>query len=304
MEELYKKHRPSRFKHVHGQSAAVSMLEDMVKTGKIPHAILFTGPSGTGKTTLARILKDKLQCGDRDYCEVNSADFSGIDMVRGIRSRMTLSPISGKCRVWLIDESHKLSGDAQTAFLKYLEDTPTHVYFMLCTTDPGKLKKEIHTRCTEIKTCNLSSTDQEKMLKGILEKEGVELGSDVLERIVEVSDGSARKALVILQQIIGLETEEEQLEAIRSSDSKRQAIEIARALLNPKTKWPEMAAILKSVDEEPESIRHMVLSYMNNVLLGGKQGDRAYLIITMFSGNWYDCKESGLTAACWEIISA
>src|SRR5687768_10085551 len=123
-EALYKKHRPKTLKGIVGQDGAVASLQKMIDRNLIPHAILFTGDSGVGKTTIARILKDHLECGDPDFIEVNAADSKGIDMVRDIRSRAGLSPMAGPCRVWLIDEAHKLTTDAQNCILKILEDGP------------------------------------------------------------------------------------------------------------------------------------------------------------------------------------
>src|SRR5690606_3369465 len=109
--------------------------------GDIPHAMLFTGPSGCGKTTLARILRVKLRCSDNDFQEINAADFRGIDSIRSMRQQVGAAPLGGDSRIWLIDEAHSMTADAQNAFLKLLEDTPRHVYFFLATTDPQKLKK-------------------------------------------------------------------------------------------------------------------------------------------------------------------
>src|SRR5688572_25883760 len=137
--ELYKKFRPKTLKGVVGQEGAVSSLQSMIDKGRLPHTILFSGPSGCGKTTIARILKGILECSDLDFFEINCADFKGIDMVRDIRRYVGIPPLHGKSRVWLIDEAHQLTKDAQNAFLKLLEDTPKHAYFMLATTDPQKL---------------------------------------------------------------------------------------------------------------------------------------------------------------------
>lgn len=305
MTELYKKHRPKKFKAVVGQGDAVGMIQSMIKAKKVPHTILFSGPSGCGKTTMARILKDYLGCGDNDCNEVNCADFRGIEMVRDIRQRMGLAPISGSCRVWIIDEAHQLSRDAQNAFLKILEDTPPHVYFMLATTDPQKLLPTIRTRCTEIKARPILQRVLYDLIIKTADKEGAEISEEVVERIAQCADGSARKALVLLHQVIDLEDDEAMLSAIDSADSQKQAIEIARALLNPRTKWSEMAAILKGVDEDPESLRHMILSYATNVLLGGgKMAPRAGFIIEMFSENFYDTKKAGLVASCYGVINS
>jgi len=107
--ELYKKHRPMTFKRIVGNTTVTEQLVSMTRQSQFPHASLFSGPSGCGKTTLARIMRNKLDCGDPDFAEVNCADFRGIDMVRDIRSRMNLAPMSGECRVWLIDESPRPS---------------------------------------------------------------------------------------------------------------------------------------------------------------------------------------------------
>src|SRR5437773_2031788 len=130
MRELYKKHRPRKFADVVGQPRAVAALESMVAAGEVPHSVLFAGPSGTGKTTLARILARELGCG-KNFKEINAAESRGIDSIREVQSVMGLAPMGGKCRVWLWDEAHRLTPDSQSALLKTLEDTPSHVYFML-----------------------------------------------------------------------------------------------------------------------------------------------------------------------------
>lgn len=299
--ELYKKHRPSSFKGVFGQDKAVEQLTDMLKKGALPHTILFSGPSGCGKTTLARILQTKLECAKADFAEMNCADFRGIDSVRSIRQRMNLAPVGGKCRIWLIDEAHQLSKDAQNGFLKILEDTPGHVYFFLCTTEPQKLLRTIVTRCTEIKLTEVKPGEILRLVTRTAKKEGVELPKEAGELIADVSEGSARKALVILHQVIGIADEEEMIAAIQSKDVKGQAIEIARALLNNKTTWKQMAAILQSIDEEPESLRWMILGYCSAILLKS-QNVKAYSVLTSFQDNFYDSKKAGLIAACYEVI--
>ena len=299
--ELYKKYRPKRLKQMIGQSGSVKVLTTYIENNRIPHALLFSGPSGCGKTTLARILRKELKCGKYDFTEKNCRK---IEEIRQIRSRMNQAPISGKTRIWLLDEAHQLTSDAQNEFLKMLEDTPKHVYFMLATTDPQKLKRTIRTRCTEIVVRTLVKKSMFKLLEYVCNKENVSIPRDVIEEIEESSDGSARKALVLLDQIIELDSEEAMMEAIKVTTVEIQSIAISRALFNTRTSWSDMTKILKGiVNEEPETIRRQVLGYATKVILsGGKSADMAYQIIDAFRDNFYDCKHAGLVAACWEVL--
>jgi len=298
-EELYKKHRPTAFKGVIGQEEACKTLLSMTKGKKVPHALLFTGPSGCGKTTLARIVRGKIECGDSDFYEVNTANFRGIDTVREIDQRMRLAPVSGKTRVWLIDEAHKLTNDAQNAILKMLEDTPRHVYFMLCTTEPNKLIKAIITRCTEVRCQPVPQDKLEDLIRDVLEKEGKEMGPECLSRICEVADGSPRKALVLLGQVIDIDSDEDRIKIILSSDVKVQAIAIAKALIGKKP-WAEVKGLVKACEEDPESIRRLILGYASAVLLNSGM-PRAAIILDRFRDHWYDCGKPGLVLACWEV---
>lgn len=305
-EELYRRYRPKLFKHVRGQQEAIQVLKDWCEKKKVPHFLLFTGASGCGKTTLARILKEKLECCDDNFMEVNCADTNGVEVIRQIRGRMGLSPLGGeKARIWLMDECHALTTQAQNAFLKMLEDTPSHVYFFLATTDPQKLTKTVITRASEVKVKLLTPKHMQELILHVVASEGKTITEEVVDKIVEHAEGSARKGLVILHQVLGLESEEDQLRAIASNDTKTQAIEIARALINPRTTWPEMCKILKGSEiDDVESVRYLVLAYCTNVLLGsGKLCGRAAQVIQSFRDNWYDSKKAGLVISCWEVIS-
>jgi DNA polymerase-3 subunit gamma/tau len=308
MTELYKKYRPRKLEQVIGQESAVrSLIKLMAKgaKGDIPHALLLTGPSGVGKTTIARILKKVLECGNADFQEVNSSDDRGVESIRLIRRRMNLAPIEGACRIWVLDEAHKLTNDAQNAVLKMLEDTPGHVYFILLTTDSTKLIKAIHTRCTEVRLVSLSEKALTDLLLDVVAAEDLQVSNDVIQGIVECSEGSARKALVILGQIAGLEGDAEQMRGVQASSvNKSAAIDLARALINPKAQWAPVATILKDLkDEDPEGLRYLVLGYSRSVLLGGGPlATRAFMIIDYFSENFYDSKQAGLAAACWAVV--
>lgn len=304
--EIYKALRPKRFTEVLGQEDAIKSIEKLLSKDKMPHAILLTGPSGVGKTTIARILKELLHCSEQDFFEKNCADFRGIDDIREIRRHAGFKPMGGRCRIYLIDECHKLSNDAQNALLKLLEDTPRHVYFMLATTDPHKVIKTIHTRCSQIKLKPLDEKTLERVMAYAITRLKLKVPEEVVKGIIEVSEGSARKALVILEQVADLESEEEQLKAIESSTyNKEVAITLARALINRNGGWKEIAGILRAIeDQDAEGIRYCVLGYARACLLGGsKIAPRAYVLIDLFAKNFYDSKHAGLAAACWEAMT-
>ncbi|PJB50511.1 MAG: hypothetical protein CO103_02115, partial [Chloroflexi bacterium CG_4_9_14_3_um_filter_45_9] len=252
-----------------GAETTVAALENMLAKGTLPHTLLFHGPSGCGKTTLARILKDRLDCHDMDFKEINCSDFRGIDTIREISYLMHLSPTGGKVRIWLLDEVHQLSKDGQNAALKILEDTPSHVYFFLCTTDPRKLMKTILTRCCEMPVRLLTHDELESLVNKICKRENVQISEDIREDIVIGAQGSARTALVLLDKILNLKPEE-QTEAIQQKlAEENEAIDLCRALFAKKS-WEQITAILKNLKGDPEQVRYAVLGYARSVLLGHK----------------------------------
>ena len=303
MEELYKKHRPSDFDEIVGQETTLKTLRSAVDYDEIPHFIMFTGPTGCGKTTLARIIRRKLKCGRQDFIEAAPRK---IEEVRVIRSRISQAPMRSKCRVYLIDECHKLTSDAQDEFLKMLEDTPSHVYFIFTTTDPQKLKKTVRNRATELVVKPLSDDAIFELLDCVCKKEDEEIPNEVTEKIIANSDGSARKALVFLNSVIRLKSKKDQLNAIIPATTESQAFEIVRVLLYQKSKttWKTMSKILiATAGEDAEQIRWLVLACCKTELLKASHfAGRAYVIIDVFRDNFYDSKMAGLVAACYEVI--
>ena len=305
-QELYKRYRPKGFKGVFGQEAAVKMLEGFVsrKDGP-PHSLLLTGPSGTGKTTCARILKKRLNCSDMDFHELNCASFRGIQTVRDIDRIKMQAPVGGKVRIWLIDEAHQLTRDAQDAFLKILEDTPKHCYFMLATTEPAALINTIITRCAEVKFKAIPDSKIEALLREVAEKEGFALSDDVCEKIIDCADGSARHALVSLDKILTLEDEEDQLEAITREGIKQQAVDLAKTLLfGNKPKWPDVSKVRKMIDKgQAESVRRIVLGFTAAVMLNNKAPARCAQVLDAFENNFYDSGYGGLCLASWKALT-
>lgn len=306
MHELYKKYRPKNLDELIGQPEAVQVLKRKIKKKSIPHAIILTGPSGCGKTSVARILANKLQCDETCFVEINASDSKGIDTIRTIKREMSFYGLGkNRVRVYLLDEVHKMTSDAQNAMLKSIEDTPPHVYFILATTDPAKVIKTVHSRCTEIRLNELAPADLRKIVTNVARKEGIRLKDKVIKRLIEASEGGARKALVILEMLEGVSSVKEQLKIINTNDSKAPAINIARKLLDGRTRWNEMAKVLKdNMDEDPEGMRHMVLGYCTSILLSGQDNARAASIIDFFRDSFFESKKAGLVLACWEVIHA
>jgi DNA polymerase III gamma/tau subunit len=301
--ELYKKYRPQELKEIYGQPEAVSQLERMIKKGGVPQTLLFSGPSGCGKTTMARIVAAAVGCLKNDLQEINAADTNGVGDVRELRAKMGLAPLYGDKRGWIIDECHQLSSDAQDALLKMTEDTPRHVQFVFCSTDTHKMKKTLVNRCTEIKVKAVNATALKGLVYEVCRKEKVGTPEeDVLDKLFDVCDGSPRKMLVLLEQVLALDTPKEQLAALTAGDARHAASELFKCLLS-KAPWAATAKVLKGMaEEEPERVRHYVLAAAANVALGGGGGSRrAGEIIARFQYNFYDSKRAGLVLACMEL---
>lgn len=300
---LHLDYRPTTFEDFTGNRPTVNSLIALLERedNDFPHSLIFTGPSGCGKTTLARIVAKRLDCSDYDLRELNIADFRGIDTIRDIRRQVELKPLGGNARVWILDEVHKLSNDAQNALLKLLEDTPSHVYFLLCTTDPQKLLKTILSRCMEFKVSSLSENRLKRLLRHICVEEKKEVPEEIIKKIAEVSQGHPRMALVVLDKIIDLpETKmEHSIDSVIFEENK--AIELCRALIEGKL-WKEVSEILKGLKgEDPEQVRRAVLGYCSSVLLN-KDDAHAFVVMDQFASPLYDIGFPGLVMACYLAV--
>jgi DNA polymerase-3 subunit gamma/tau len=304
--ELYKKYRPTNWDQLVGQEGASRQLSAMLTNNKIPRTILITGPSGCGKTTIARIIKEMLVISDQDYQEIDCADNNGIDMVRDIKRRIHASPLNGKWRMFLLDECHQLTAAAQDSLLKVLEDTPKHVIFVLNTTNAQKLKETIKTRCTDIQVKSFTTDGLTKIIRRVCKKEKINLSDDVRDMIITASDGSARKALVILHQIQDLENEDDQKAAILKSDVQAVGIDLARKLMDLRSTWGDIAKVLKSIEQDAEGVRRCVLGYASAIILNqskpSKISARAALVLEAFESNVFDSGKAGLVLMAYNVF--
>lgn len=302
--ELYKKYRPQKLEDVIGQNKVVAVLQGFIKKHSVPHSLLFTGPSGCGKTTLARIIANVMGCHSADLKEVNASEKRGIDYIRELEKESRMAPALGKCRVWIVDEAHGLTNEAQNSFLKLLEDTPKRAFFFLASTHPEKLLPTVKTRCSELKVSGLSEKDVTLLLNNVATAEGFDLDKEVAAKIVELSAGSARKALVLLESILEITETEDQLQTLVKSESVEESIQLARALMNPSVKWADVAKLLQEIKDDPEGTRRMILGYATTIMLrGGKPAPRAFVLIDAFARNYFDSGRAGLVASCYEVVT-
>ena len=215
MTSLHQRYRPQSFNAVIGNEATIERLQAVLSNEKRrPHSYLLHGPSGCGKTTIGRIIATELGCKGADFVELDSADFRGIDTVRGIRRQIAYAPMESKCRVWLLDEAHALTNDAQTALLKSLEEPPSHVYFILCTTLPKKLLLTLRSRCSQYVVSQLTDIQIKYLLRRVVKAEGESMSHAVYKRIIRSSNGLPRQALVVLEQVLAV-SESSRMEAAR-----------------------------------------------------------------------------------------
>ncbi|MEK7664235.1 MAG: DNA polymerase III subunit gamma/tau [Patescibacteria group bacterium] len=220
---LYRKYRPQSFSEIIGQNHIVKTLQNSLKAKSISHAYLFSGPRGSGKTTFARILAKAINCEDVknsepcnkcsscqeimasksiDLLEIDAASHTGVDDVRALIEGIKFSPVKSKYKVFIIDECHQLSKSAANALLKTLEEPPSHVIFILATTEAHKMIPTIISRCQRFDFKRLHTSEIIKKLELILKKEGIKFESAVLPLIALNARGSFRDAESLLDKCI------------------------------------------------------------------------------------------------------
>lgn len=220
---LYRKWRPQTFSEVVGQDIVTRTLRNAVASGRLAHAYLFCGPRGTGKTSLGRLLAKVANCASPrdgepcnacdscvafregravDFIEQDAASHNSVDDIRQLRENVVLTPMSGKKKVYLLDEVHMLSRGAYNALLKTLEEPPPHIIFVLATTDPHKVEPTIVSRCQRFDLRRIPMAAVVGKLREICQGEGFSLDAPSLEEIARAATGSLRDAINALEQVV------------------------------------------------------------------------------------------------------
>jgi len=217
------KYRPQTFDDVIGQNHVTTTLKNAISSNRVAHAILFTGPRGTGKTTIARILAKAMNCKNgpsslpcntcrickeiieghcTDVFEIDGASNNSVDQVRDLRENVTYMPSSAKYKIYIIDEVHMLSTAAFNALLKTLEEPPEHVMFIFATTEVHKIPSTILSRCQRHDLIRVPVELISSHLKLLCEKEGFFVKKESIELIAREADGSIRDGLSLLDRIL------------------------------------------------------------------------------------------------------
>ena len=236
---LYRKYRPINFSSIVGQDVIVDILKNSIINNKVSHAYLFTGPRGTGKTSTAKILAHAVNClnftndicgecsicksldlNDSDIVEIDAASNNGVDEIRSLRDNVNLMPAFCKYKIYIIDEVHMLSTGAFNALLKTLEEPPSHVIFILATTEPNKIPLTILSRCQRFDFNKINMNDLISRLKYIVNEEGRVVSDNILEQIAKISDGGLRDAINLLDQVLSLPDENINIDEVEKLSGK------------------------------------------------------------------------------------
>ena len=270
-------YRPLSWDTVIGQSAIIQSLRGTVES-KSARSILFTGPSGVGKTTLARISAGGVGCSPENLIELDAATHTGIDAMRELKNVLRYKPLGpSTVRAVIVDECQALSKASWQSLLKSIEEPSEGLYWFFCTTEPSRVPVTIQTRCVQYHLKLVRRDDLADLVEQVARKEQITLSEEIGRVIVSEADGSPRKALANLAACADCESVDEAYEVLQAMDGESDELrKFCRAMLDGKLSWEVAKSFLVSVKEsDGESVRRSVVGYLKVVLLAAKSKETA-----------------------------
>jgi len=277
-------YRPKSLDEFYGNVNLKESIASIFEREDKPRAWLFTGPRGCGKSSMSRIIADNYGCNKEDYQEYDLSNTGGIEEAREIKRTVNYKPLAGKYKFYCLEEIHRSSPNFQDGLLRTVEEGPEHAIFILCTTDAQKLIPALKSRCFQYEVKPLQTPIMMGLLRDILKKENVEnFPKEALDLIVEFSKGIPREAIILLDEVIDIPTDEGVIAFLKEKKASEEATESLAKLLLQKADWKEVSKALKAMKEQDsEKTRNAVLGYCGKVLLdsGNK---RAGMIMDIFA---------------------
>lgn len=282
---LHVKYRPKGLSEIIGHKSIIKSLEAMLKSPTCNHTFLFTGNSGCGKTTLARIMAKEVGCSETNIIEVDAATNTGIEATKELISTLIYKGFGDQPnKAIIIDECHALSKAAWQALLKITEEPPSHVYFFLCTTEDNKVPKTIQTRSASYHLKPIDDKSMHAFLTNIVFKEDLKFTPSTIQAIVEASEGSPRQALVFLSKLLSCGDDKEAKLLLEQPLEDAQVIDLCRLLVNNKLDWQTLTDTLKLLeDTNAENIRIVIVNYLNSCLLNSKSDKQVPKLLDMLA---------------------
>lgn len=295
MKPFHTKYRPAEWEDMVGQDAIVDSIRDTIPS---THFYILYGMRGTGKTTAARLIANALGCEGHGLITINAATRNKVEHARQIEEDCIYMPLEGPVSVYLFDEAHRLTVDAQNVILTILEEQPPHVYFIFCTTNNTKFLPEVIDRAANYEFKAVSYRDISVILDKVCQKEDIVLQPEAYKMIVDGSEGIPRRALVLLDQIKGLDELEKIKEIILLGSEEEKTIRDLCRLVYKKGNWMEITTTLNKLKDDPERIRRAILGYLSKVLLNSNQ-PTPFIVSMMqhFLVPFYDTGKPGLVQA-------